>query len=1227
MKIQDLSVGTRLVLGFSLKMAFAVIIGLVGLLEIGHISSLTERMYDHPLTVGYNMRDIKALALEMHDILRNVNIKSSPEELDAAERRVMNDEDLIEQKFAVAQRQFLGDKSDAEIAHQTFEQWKPLREEKFRMLRGKRGDFSGDEFNSRLDRFTEDLTHKIQVMIGFASDKAASFLASAKAEAGYSMIILAAVIAAGILFGLGLTAFISRGITKPMGEIVEAMGRIANGDHSRDVPMDRRDEIGVLAEAYRKIQLSLKKKVTLAEAVASGDFSRQVEPSGEADLLGAALARMTDSLRRFKAMADRTDWIKTGLNELSAKLTGELDARTLAGQVLGFLVPYLGAQIATLYLKTEDGRLVLVGSYAFNKRKALAESLEMGQGLVGQAALEGQIISVTDIPEDYLRINSSFGDSPPRNILALPLVRGEDLIGVMELGSFTEFSDKKMELLDLAAEPLAAAFDSLSKQAKVRELLNRTQTQAGQLQQQEEELRASNEDLEEQAQALRQSEEELRQQQEELQVLNEELEEKNTFLEEQKSLILSQNQDLDRTRQDLERKAQEVEVASRYKSEFLANMSHELRTPLNSLLILSRSLSDNDAGRLSAEDVESAEIIYKNGHDLLNLINDILDLSKIEAGKMTLELAPVPLRGLTESILKDFKAIAESKNLILAVEMEEGLPAAIRSDSQRLEQILRNLLSNALKFTDKGSVVTRIHRPRSGSSRLAPDTAVAFSVIDTGIGIPADKQSEIFEAFRQADGSTARRYGGTGLGLSITRELSRILGGEISLLSSPGAGSTFTVTLPEAGPDPSEQTDPVQAAPAEPEAQATMVPSIPDDREQLTDADKTVLIIEDDPDFAGILANMIRAKGFKVLAAATGEEGLKLAEKHLPLGVLLDVRLPGINGWTVLGSLKDNHLTRHIPVHVISAHDDPRLALNLGAVGFFSKPTSREELDQALERIASVAEKKVKDLLLVEDNPQMRRAVLDLVGDLGVKVTQAETGTQALEALATASFDCMVLDLGLPDMSGLELLKRVEQNPGLSAPPVIVYTGRDLTKDEEREISSHAESIIIKGARSEDRLLDEVTLFLHRMVSSLPRAKQRRLVDLRNRDAMLEGKKILVVDDDMRNLFAIAKVLEDKGLLVVKAEDGNKALSALDSEPRVDLVLLDIMMPGMDGYETLRRIRAQGRFAKLPVIALTAKAMREDREKCLAAGANDYLAKPLDLDKLLSMMRVWLYGK
>jgi signal transduction histidine kinase/CheY-like chemotaxis protein/HAMP domain-containing protein len=866
----------------------------------------------------------------------------------------------------------------------------------------------------------------------------------------------------GFMIGLGgvvaifvgglLSMVVAVGITRPLTRISTYARRIALGDYSFPLDIDQRDEVGRLAAELRTFQRGMVEKTRVTELIAQGDLSPSVIPASDKDILGNSINRMVTSLRQARDQSERMDWIKSGLNELALLSSGQTEPHRLADEVLSFLAPYTGAQVATLYLADDDGGLTLFGSYAADADLIERERIPPGQTIVGQAALERRPIAVDRIPEDYLRISSSIGGSAPKSLLALPFSYRDNLIGVVELGAFEPFHEAASQFLQSAAESLAVAFDSLNKQARVRELLGRTQEQARELQQQQEELKTANEELEEHTATLEQSEEELKQQREELQALNEELEEKNDHLELQKVQIQEKNSDLEKAWEDIQRKAAELELASRYKSEFLANMSHELRTPLNSLLLLARSLRDNRSGSLSPDDVEAAGIIHKNGTDLLYLINDILDLSKIEAGKVSISQEQVQLEEVAGSLMMDFGHMAEEKGLSLEVELEKGLPAAIRTDRRRLEQVLRNLVANAVKFTDAGVIKLHISRPKEGEllsrSGLDRNRTVAFNVSDTGIGIPDDKQREIFDAFKQGDGTTSRRYGGTGLGLTIARQLTMILGGDIGVQSEPGKGSTFTLLLPEQGrqgapPQPrtvrtvaqKPETLPYETAEPEPasEPQAEREPppqkppqlpvsTIPDDRGQVGAEDRSILIIEDDTSFAKILLDLCRDKGFKAVVAATGEEGLVMAERLLPTGVILDIRLPGISGWTVLSSLKRNHRTRHIPVHIVSVQEAPHDALIMGAIGFLAKPVAGEDLERAFERIESMVEKKVKDLLLVEDNSDLRKGILRLLEDLEVNVTEADTGRQAIEAVRSRRFDCMILDLGLEDMSGFDLL-------------------------------------------------------------------------------------------------------------------------------------------------------------------------------------------------------------
>lgn len=747
-------------------------------------------------------------------------------------------------------------------------------------------------------------------------------------------------------------------------------------------------------------------------------------------------------------------------------------------------------------------------------------------------------------------------------------------------------------------------FDITNTKNQMQELAK----QAEEFQIQQEELRQLNEELEQQAQNLKQ-------QQEELQMTNEELEEQTQSLEEK-------NKEVEASKNDIEQKTKQLEISSKYKSEFLANMSHELRTPLNSLLILSKDLSENRKKNLDDVQVESAEIIYKSGHDLLVLINEVLDLSKIEAGKMAVNIEKVALRNFTANLLRDFKHQAEQKGLEIFCKQADNLPEFIYTDSQRLNQILRNLLSNAIKFTEKGSVI--IH--------LEPNTenTLSISVTDTGIGISEDKQAAIFEAFQQAEGGTSRKYGGTGLGLSISRELAKLVEGEIKVKSNLDKGSTFSLIIPfeiyaaeESGNE--IPLKPVSIAPrSESDIRFLNYPTIKDDRDAIKTDDKIVLIIEDDRNFAAILLKQANKKGFKCLSASSGEDGLLLAAKYKPQAIILDMGLPGIHGEEVLHELKVNPSVRHIPVHIISANDRSLKPIREGAVEYLMKPISKDGLEEAFIRIENFVNKKIKNLLIIEDSENSRKAMKVLIGNGDVKCYEAGTGKEALELFEHNHIDCIILDIGLPDMTGFDLIQKLGDIKGQYLPPIVVYTGKELTKEENNLLHKYAESIIIKGIKSEERLLDETALFLHRTISNLPKSKQMMINNLHDKEAIFHSKKILLVDDDMRNVFALSKILQERGMEVIKSEDGMNALNMLEVHPDIDLVLMDIMMPEMDGYEAMKRIRSQIKFRNLPIIALTAKAMKDDKQKCIDGGANDYITKPIDVERLLSLMRVWL---
>lgn len=1247
MKLGDLKIGTRLTIGFVLVILLTLTVSGIAMRQMNILASIVSNLFEHPFTVGYVVLDIRAEINQMNDELRRFLFASDAAELDEVERSINEVAPRLLEDFELVKERYLGNKNDVLIAQQAFNNWKSKLEQVLETVRsGERGKLD-KVFYLEHQKRTNELRNKLNVLIEFSYGEAKNLQDAARDQEVRARKIIIGFLGVVMILSLGITWLIAQSITPPLQLIVRYMKDIASGDLRHDVRITQKDEIGALADSFREMQIGLRDKADVAMAIADGDFSRQVALGGRDDHLGKAINQMTLALQDSKKQSDLQDWIKTGKNELNRIIVGQGDLRVLAAEMLSFFAGYLKAQVGTLYVMSEDGFLTLKGSYAAGQGHPLDQTIKTGEGLVGQAALEKEIISVSGLPHDYLRVSSSLGDSPAHHIIAVPLLFENVTKAVIELGSIETFGEAELDFLRDTSGVAAIAVHTVQNQGKLKQLLEQTQQQTQQLQVQEEELRVANEELEGQTQSLRKSEEQLKQQQEELRAINEELEEKNHYLEAQKLQIDQKNQALENARQELELRARELEVTSKYKSEFLSNMSHELRTPLSSLLLLSGDLQQNPRGNLDPDQVESASVIHKSGQDLLQLINEVLDLSKIEAGRMTLKVEDIDLSDLASSTMQNFKHVAAQKGLQFAVSISDGLPQSIKTDSLRLQQILNNLVSNALKFTEHGSVSVKLQRPSSEvnltRSGLNPDSCIAFCVTDTGIGIPFDKQMQVFEAFQQADGSTSRKYGGTGLGLSIVRELAKLLGGEIQLTSAPGQGSTFILYLPLAfamrdavletetevelgwGAVDSTDTLPIEVrSKREPPEQ---IHTLPDDRASLRSSDRIILLIEDDPGFARILLDQCHAKGFKALVSATGEEGLELAEKFVPAAVILDIRLPGMSGSTVLNILKTNPATRHIPVHIISVEETTLDTLQRGAVGFTTKPLSREKLEDVFERIEQVVAKKIKDMLLVEDNAELRLGIVKLIGDADLNIVDVESGAEALAALKKRRFDCMILDLGLPDMSGSELLDRMAAEQDFDMPPVIVYTGKDLTREEELSLRKHAESIIIKGVKSEERLLDEVSLFLHKTISTMTPPKRQMIINLHERDAELADKTILLVDDDMRNLFAMSKILADKGLNVLKAEDGQKALALLETQPEIALVLLDIMMPVMNGYQTAREIRKQPRFHDLPIIALTAKALKEDRNKCIAAGANDYLSKPVDIDRLLSMLRVWLYRR
>ena len=935
-------------------------------------------------------------------------------------------------------------------------------------------------------------------------------------------------------------------------------------------------------------------------------------------------------LMRGNRLRERQRWLQTAQVELSEAMRGEKTVPQLGAAVLAFLAERTGANAGAIF-KGEGGTFNRAAMLGVTDAAAVPETFAFNEGLLGKVAADGHPTELADIPDGYLKIGSALGSDTPRHLVVAPAFNEGSVNAVIELGFFDAVDDRVRELLDTVSGSIGVALRSARFRERLQDALEETQRQASELQAQSEELRVSNEELEEQGNALKETQARL-----ELQQV--ELEQTNSQLEEQAQALEGQRDELSRAAASLQLKARELEQASQYKSDFLANMSHELRTPLNSLLILSKLLGDNADGNLSAEQVKFARTIESSGNDLLTLINDILDLSKIEAGHVEIQATQVSTERLASDLRKMFEPLAQQRGLELDIALADDAPRSIETDRQRLEQVLKNLLSNAIKFTERGSVTLSI------SSK--DDDQIEFAVADTGIGIAPEQRDAIFDAFRQADGTISRKFGGTGLGLSISRELVRLLGGTIRVTSEEGKGSTFIVDVP-ATYDPATVA-PRAAAPAGKEPPATAPatvqaatrpkgrtnttpkgPVIDDDRAVLSGDKRVLLVIEDDSRFAGIVCDLSREMGFECLVAGTAQEAIDLAREYRPSAIVLDIGLPDQSGLTVLDRLKHEDRTRHIPIHVISGSDQAQTAMALGAIGFLEKPAPRERLAEVLAMLQQKLASRVRRVLIVEDDAVQREAVSQLLGSQDVETVGVGTVAECLEELRGGQYDCMVLDLALPDATGFSLLETLSEEGEGPLPPVIVYTGRDLSADEEQRLRRYSSSIIIKGAKSPERLLDEVSLFLHQVVSDLP-AEQRQMIEkARHRDAALEGRRILIVEDDVRNVYSLTSVLEPRGALTRIARNGEEAIDALeeaagDPDNTIDLVLMDVMMPVMDGLTAARAIRADARWKKLPIVMLTAKAMPDDQQKCIDAGANDYMSKPIDVDKLLSLVRVWM---
>ncbi len=1017
-------------------------------------------------------------------------------------------------------------------------------------------------------------------------------------------------LAAGVVIGIVVCVIITRSVTVPARDLIKTLKEFGSGNLNAKSNIHSEDEIGMLAKSFDK---------------------------------------MSDDLRVISNKQKDENWLNFNLADVSATIQTISDIQSLADFVIREITQLIKCGYCLFYIKEAGGQdepvLNLCSSFGYKAPKNISDRFKLREGLVGQCAFDQKSNLLTQVPGDHIKITTGLGESAPLNILLQPVLFNGETLGVIEIASLYEFTNIQVRMLDKLSVQVGNALNNI-KANRTEALLKKSQELGEMLQAQQEELRLANEEMEEKSAELEAQSDELRAANEQLGVQAEEYQTQSEELKAANSVLEQKKADIEEARKDLEKKAAELELVSKYKSEFLSNMSHELRTPLNSMLILSKSFADNEDGNLSEDQIESSKVIYNGGEELLSLINEILDLSKIEAGKLTMQFEEVELNSIKLNMNNQFKPVAKEKGLEFTVDVAGNLPNHMKMDRQRTEQVLKNLLSNAFKFTKLGSVNLKIHTPakeaKFNRKALAHEKTIAFSVIDTGIGIPEDRAIAIFEAFQQGDGSTSRKYGGTGLGLTISKELARLMGGEIQLESIAGAGSTFTLYLPldfepanietespKIEPTPSASTPPARVT-EKPEPVERPVEIIdkflPDDRDDLSNGARSILIIEDDVHFARILLSLSRKKGYKCLVAGGGRNGLDLAFKYLPNAIILDLKLPDMDGGKVLDQLKFDLKTRHIPVHIVSCMDEDAESLQKGAIGFLSKPVDADSIEDVFNKFEKMFNETIKQLLIVDNDKYESDEVIKLVKRKGIEITTAVSGKETLEKIKYKHFDCIILCMCLQDMSSYDLLSKIDKDKSIKMPPVIVHTEKEINPDEYAKLLEFTKHFVLKDTHSADRLLDEVSLFLHSVESSMPASQKKMIGKFHDSKKLLEGRKILLVDDDMRNVFALTKVLQNNGMNVLRAGDGQMALDILNEHDDVELALMDIMMPIMDGYESMGRIRKMIRYKKMPIIALTAKAMPEDKIKCIDAGASDYLTKPVDMAKLLSVMKVWLYN-
>ena len=1245
--IKNLKIGTRLGLGFVVMLMLMVAVGIFAMYQMSHLATLTTKLHDHPFVVSNAVRDVDSNVIAMHRSMKDVALAEDSASLEVAANVVEQHEKKVYNMFDIIQERFLGDQKDVEEVIQIFTAWKPIRDEVIDLMRQGKKSEAAAITKGKGQRHIDVLDKEIHDLVDFASQKADIFLENAHSEAYKANIGMIVLLIISVFAGIAIAFVTSRTIIHPLKTAVNIADQVSEGKLNVAFHVNSKDEVGQVLVAIKKMIRYIQEIAEIAEKVSNQNLQVEVNPKSGQDILNHSLNKMVVNLQRIqgeneKSMAEieqqnnvmqRQNWLKDGVSQLSAELSGNRSLVDVCQKSVSFVAKYVNAGHGALYTYDKKKEVLkLKGTFAFTERNKLSNTYRLGEGVVGQVALEQSPILLKHLTRQEALITTGIVSKVPLNTYTFPLLYDNNLYGVLEVASSEPFDEYTQNFLNEVNQVIATVLFSTAQQEQVKELLEVSQQATREAEQAAKEAEQAKDEAQQKAQEvqhaniqLEEQQQKLQQQSEELQQVNDHLKEQQQQLQQQSEELQQQNENLNKTKEELDQRAKDLEMASKYKSEFLANMSHELRTPLNSIILLSKMLSRNEKQNLDEKDVKQVSVIHQAGEELLRLINDILDLSKIEAGKATVNITEFQIRELFDSFRDLFRSVADEKGLEFII---HDVDAILKTDRDKLSQVIRNLLSNAFKFTREGSVTL------AALINPSQKDTVQITVSDTGIGIPKDKQKFVFEAFQQADGSTSREFGGTGLGLSIARGYVKLLGGTLSLESDPEQGTTFTMTLPvilKDVPSPTESVPsfaepmPQPSKPFVAKSPLSATTEIIDDRDHLSSSDKIILIIEDNADLAQSTMDVTKEMGFKVLVALNGRDGLSLAAKYRPTGILLDLVLPDMNGMEILRELKSTRELRHIPVHIMSSKERDNSYRYSGAIGYFQKPVNDIDIRHAVESLMAVSEKYPKQLLIVEDDDTQREAIQELLGSSKeVRATGVSSRNEAITEIDKGEYDAAIIDLGLKESSGYEICRYIkEHNITL---PVIIYTGRDLTEEEERELRQYTDSIIIKTAKSYERLSDEAALFLHQMYHGEAErltTKPVPLKPLKNRGS-LEGKKILIVDDDVKNVFVLASAIENHGAIVIDAKNGQVALEKIHQEEDIDLVLMDIMMPVMDGYTAIRQIRKDDKFKHLPIIALTAKALKGDRQKCIQAGADDYLSKPVDYDGLIRLAKAWI---